>query len=205
MQAVASPSLSDMSYASLALSSAPACSSHPCSLPHPSEPAPSWPTPLRLCVPTICYLRQVTEHSPPYLHMNTTALFMTCRRSVSHEVPCTCVRQHHCATMLLEHHQHHQVHFQARCSKLWSFIFMLPVPSSHLSFTLIILILSNSLLVTPMCVRMPHLRRGVMSGDCLFFLFFPFLLFPCLFSFSIISYIAAFYIVPSSWPAYVTQ
>ena len=36
-------------------------------------------------------------------------------------------------------------------------------------------------------------------------LLFPILLFPCLLSLSIIPYIAAFYIIPSSWPAYVTQ
>jgi hypothetical protein len=53
--------------------------------------------------------------------------------------------------------------------------------------------------------RAPRHREGVMSGDCLFFLLFlfllfPFLLSPCLFFLSIISY---FYIVPSSWPAYV--
>ena len=54
--------------------------------------------------------------------------------------------------------------------------------------------------ISPCCLLECVIVRGLPV-----LLLFPILLFPCLLSFSIIPYIAAFYIIPSSQPAYVTQ
>ena len=64
--------------------------------------------------------------------------------------------------------------------------------------------------ISPCCLLERVIVRGLpvlLLFPILLFpiLLFPILLFPCLLSFSIIPYIAAFYIIPSSRPAYVTQ